>query len=86
MKNNPTPASIINQIRVNENIAAMANDLSERLERFSYVSPEYVSEEEDQKVLDMIRFFDDIQDIERRANERLYKEYKQLNKRTNETK
>ena len=80
MKNNPTPASIISQIRINENVAAMANDLAERLERFSYVSPEYVSEEEDRKVLDMIRFFDDIQDIERRANERLYKEYKQLSK------
>ena len=80
MKKYPSPNDIINQIRVNENVAAMANDLSERLERFSYVSPEYVSEEEDQKVLDMIRFFDDIQDIERRANERLYKEYKQLNK------
>ena len=80
MKKNPTPASIINQIRVNENIAAMANDLAERLERFSYVSPEYVSEEEDQRILDIIKFFDDIQNIERRANERLYKEYKQLNK------
>lgn len=78
MKNNPTPASIINQIRVNENIAAMANDLSERLERFSYVSPEYVSERDDANIVNMVHFFEDIQEIERRANERLYKEYKQL--------
>ena len=71
-----TASTIIEQIRVNSNVAYEANELSERLEQFWEHSPEYVGKEFEDKLLVLANELSEIVRTEYSANERLLKEFR----------
>jgi len=80
MKKKQTPSTIIEQIRVNSNVAYEANELSERLEKFIYNLPKYVDSETEVMFKKVADELSEICEIEHRSNARLLNEFKQLNK------
>jgi len=80
MKKKQTPSTIIEQIRVNSNVAYEANSISERLEQFWYNMPEYVEQETNDRIQLLRKELDEIVRIEYKANEELMNEFKQLSK------